>query len=342
VRAAGSIGCTVPALCAALAFTAEAPAPPPDPLPSWNDGPAKKAILEFVFRVTDGNGKDDVPVPERIAVFDNDGTLWCEQPGYVQLFFEMDRARALAPDHPDWKINEPFRSAIAGDLRGVALSGEPGVLSLISATHAGVTPDEFRRLVREWIKTARHPVFNRPFTSVVYQPMLELLGWLRTRGFKTYIVSGGDGEFMRAFAEDLYGVPPEQVIGSSFELKLEMRGRDPVLVQQRRIDFIDDKEGKAIGIQKFIGRRPVMALGNSDGDLQMLQWTTAGPGPRFGLLVHHTDPQREYAYDRLSSVGRLDRALDEAPSRGWTVVDMRTDWRTIFPSALPPEVPSPN
>ncbi len=317
-------------------------AAPPDPLPSWWDGPTKKAVVEFVIRVTDGDGKDDVPPSERIAVFDNDGTLWCEQPAYAQLYFEMDRVRALAPAHPEWQVNEPFRSAIAGDLKGIGLSGEPGMLALVSATHAGTTPDEYRQAVRDWMTNARHPVLNRRVESLVYQPMLELLAWLRARGFRTYIVSGGDVEFMRAFSEEVYGIPPEQVIGSSFELKLEYRGSEPVLVQQRKIDFIDDKEGKVVGIQKFIGRRPVMALGNSDGDLHMLQWTTAGDGPRLAMIVRHTDSRREYAYDRLSSIGRLEKALDEAATRGWIVVDMRNDWKTIFPAVPPPEVPSAN
>jgi phosphoserine phosphatase len=315
---------------------------PPDPLPSWNDGPAKKAVVDFVTRVTDGDGNDDVAPPERIAVFDNDGTLWCEQPGYAQLYFEMHRVRALAPAHPEWQVNEPFRSALAGDLKGLGLSGEPGMRAIVSATHAGTTPDEFRQAVRDWMKDARHPVLDRPFESLVYQPMLELLAWLRARGFRTYIVSGGDGEFMRAFSEEVYGIPPEQVTGSSFELKMEMRAGRPVLVQQRKIDFISDKEGKVIGIQRLIGRRPVMALGNSDGDLPMLQWTTTGDGPRFGLIVRHTDSHREFAYDRLSSIGRLDKALDEAASRGWIVVDMRNDWKTIFPAPPLPEMPSPN
>jgi hypothetical protein len=265
-------------------------------------------------------------------VFDNDGTLWCEQPIYFQALFAIDRVKALAGDHPEWKDKEPFRSAIAGDRKGLAATGEKGVLALLAATHAGMTTDAFNVIVKEWIRTARHPKYQRPYNTCVYQPMLELLAYLRGRGFKTFIVSGGGVEFMRAFAEETYGIPPEQVVGSSGVVKFAV-GPDgsPTLVKEGKVEFVDDGPGKPVGINRFIGRRPLMAFGNSDGDLQMLQWTTAGPGARFGLIVHHTDGEREVAYDRESHVGRLDEALDEAPRRGWTVVDIKNVWRSIFP-----------
>jgi hypothetical protein len=304
-----------------------------DGLPSWNDGPAKAAIVDFVARVTTEGGPDFVPAAERIATFDNDGTLWSEQPLYFQLIFTLDRVKALAPQHPEWQTEEPFRSVLANDVKGVLAGGEAGLVKLMGATHAGMTTEEFGAIVQDWLGTARHPKLNRPYTELVYQPMLELLAYLRANGFKTYIVSGGGMEFMRVFSERVYGVPPEQVIGSSGKLKFEMREDGPVLMRLPVIDFIDDKQGKPVGIQKFIGRRPIAAFGNSDGDLQMLQWTTAGDGPRFGLIVHHTDAEREFAYDRKSSIGRLDKALDEAKTRGWTVVSMKEDWKTIYPPA---------
>jgi hypothetical protein len=302
-------------------------------LASWNDGPAKAAILDFVARVTTEGGPDFVPVPERIATFDNDGTLWSEQPLYFQFIFTLDRVKALAPQHPEWQTEEPFRSALANDVKGVLAGGEAGLAKLMGATHAGMTTEEFSAIVKDWLATARHPKLNRPYTELVYQPMIELLAYLRANGFKTYIVSGGGMEFMRVFSERVYGVPPEQVIGSSGKLKFEMRDGVPVLMRLPVIDFIDDKQGKPVGIQKFIGRRPIAAFGNSDGDLQMLQWTTVGDGPRFGLLVHHTDAEREFAYDRKSSIGKLDKALDEAKARGWTIVSMKDDWTTIYPPA---------
>jgi phosphoglycolate phosphatase-like HAD superfamily hydrolase len=302
-----------------------------DPLPSWHDGAVKRAIMDFVQRVTTPGGADFVPVPERIATFDNDGTLWAEQPMYFQLAFAFDRVKALAPQHPEWQTQEPFKSLLAGDLKGAFAGGEKAIVQLIMASHAGMTTEEFEQIVKDWLATARHPRFNRPYTEYVYQPMLELLAYLRANGFKTYIVSGGGIEFMRPWVEKVYGIPPEQVVGSSIKTKFEMRDGKPVLMRLPEVDFIDDKEGKPVGINKFIGRRPVLAFGNSDGDHQMLQWTAAGSGPRFMGLVHHTDAEREWAYDRQSHIGTLDKALDEALARGWTVVNMKQDWKTIFP-----------
>ena len=302
-----------------------------DPLPSWNDTAPKKAIVAFVGRVTKEGSPDFVPVPERIATFDNDGTLWAEQPLYFQGLFLIDRVKALAPQHPEWKTKEPFASVLKGDMKGVAAAGEKGLLELLAATHTGMTTEEFNKTVSNWIATARHPKTGRPFTRMVYQPMLELLAYLRANGFKTFIVSGGGIEFMRPWTEKVYGIPPEQVVGSSVKLKFEMRDGKPVLIKLPAVDLIDDKEGKPVGIESHIGRRPIAAFGNSDGDLQMLQWTTAGSGPRFALIVHHDDAAREWAYDRTSSIGKLDKAWDEAVARGWTVVSMKDDWRAIFP-----------
>jgi len=306
-----------------------------DPLPSWNSGPAKSAIVQFVKNITKKGGPDFVPPSERIATFDNDGTLWCEQPMYVQLAFALDRAKALAPEHPEWKAMEPFKSVLSEDIKGVLASGERGLVELIMATHTGMTVEEFNQISNYWLTLSKHPKFNRSYKELVYQPMLELLGYLRTNGFKTYIVSGGGIEFMRPWTEKVYGVPPEQVIGSSIKTKYEWVDGKPVLRRLPGIDFIDDKDGKPVGIQKFIGRRPIAAFGNSDGDLQMLQWTTANNGSHFALLVHHTDGEREYAYDRESAIGRLDKALDEAQQKGWTVVDMKKDWKRVFPAAKP-------
>ena len=302
-----------------------------DPLPSWNDTGSKKAIVAFVEKVTQEGSPDFVPVAERIATFDNDGTLWAEQPLYFQLFFALDRVKALAPQHPEWKTQEPFASLLKGDVKGALKGGEPAIAQIVMATHAGMTTEEFEKFVEDWIATAKHPVTKRPYTEMVYQPMLELVAFLRANGFKTYIVSGGGVEFMRPWTEKVYGIPPEQVIGSSAKLKFELRNGKPVLVKLPEINFIDDKAGKPVGIQQYIGRRPIAAFGNSDGDLQMLQWTTSGTGPRFGLIVHHTDAEREWAYDRNSSVGKLDKALDEAKASGWTVVDMKNDWKIIYP-----------
>jgi phosphoserine phosphatase len=302
-----------------------------DRLPSWNDGQAKKAILDFVVRTTTAGGSDFVPVPERIAVFDNDGTLWAEQPIYFQLAFAIDRVKTLAPQHPEWKDREPFKSVIAGDMAGLAATGEKGMLEIVAATHAGMTVEEFTRTVEEWIATARHPRFNRPYTELVYQPMLELMALLRASQFKTFIVSGGGIEFMRPWTEKIYGIPPEQVVGSSGVVKFELRDGKPVLVKEAKVEFIDDGPGKPVGINRFIGRRPVFAFGNSDGDQQMLEYTAGGPGARFMGLVHHTDAAREFAYDRQSHIGKLDKALDEATQRKWVVVDMKADWNAIFP-----------
>ena len=302
-----------------------------DPLPSWNEGPAKQAIVEFVRAVTDKSNPSYVAPEERMATFDNDGTLWCEQPMYFQGFFTFERVKALAPKHPEWKEKRPFKAILENDMKALAAAGEKGVGEILMTTHAGMTTGEFEGIVREWFATARHPRFNRPYTDLVYQPMLELLGYLRENGFKTYIVSGGGVEFMRPWTEKAYGIPAEQVVGSSIKLKFGMRDGKPVLMRLPEIDFIDDGPGKPVGIQKFIGRRPVAAFGNSDGDHQMLQWTAAGEGLRFMLLVRHTDAEREWAYDRQSPIGRLDKALDEAQSRGWTVVDMKKDWKRVFP-----------
>jgi len=318
-----------------LAFAGLTHARSTDPLPSWNSGSAKSAIIQFVQNVTEKGGPDFVPPSERIATFDNDGTLWCEQPMYVQLAFALARANALAPEHPEWKNIEPFKSALTGDMKGVLATGERGLVELIMATHAGITVDEFNQNSDYWLTLSKHPRFNRPYKKLVYQPMLELLDYLRKNGFKNYIVSGGGVEFMRPWTEKIYGVPPEQVIGSSIKTKFEWVDGKPVLMRLPEIDFIDDKDGKPVAIQKFIGRRPIAAFGNSDGDLQMLQWTTVDNYPHFALLVHHTDAEREYAYDRDSAIGHLDKALDEAQQKGWTVVDMKKDWKQIFPAANP-------
>jgi phosphoglycolate phosphatase-like HAD superfamily hydrolase len=303
-----------------------------DPLPSWNDGPVKQAILAFMPRVTTVGGTDFVPVPERIATFDNDGTLWTEQPNYFQVLFAMDRVRAKAAQHPAWRTTEPFRSVLADDRTALAVLGEKGVLEIMAATHAGLTTEEFRQIVLDWLATARHPRFHRPFTELVYQPMLELLTWLRANQFKTFIVSGGGIEFMRTWTERVYGIPPEQVVGSSGVTRYVMQSPDkPVLMKEAEVQFVDDGPGKPEGINRFIGRRPVFAFGNSDGDQQMLEWTAAGAGARFMGLVHHTDAVREYAYDRNSPVGHLDKAWDEAVRRKWIVVDMKNDWKVIYP-----------
>jgi phosphoglycolate phosphatase-like HAD superfamily hydrolase len=302
-----------------------------DPLPSWNEGPAKQDILSFVAAVTNQSGPDYVPPAERIATFDNDGTLWTERPVYFQLLFAIDRVKALAPEHPEWKATQPFKAVLENDMEALADSGEKGLLELVMATHAGNTTQEFAQIVTEWLAAARHPRFKRPYTELVFQPMLELLAYLRANAFKTFIVSGGGIEFMRPWVQAVHGIPPEQVVGSSIKTKFEMRNGKPVLVRLPEINFIDDKAGKPVGINQHIGRRPIAAFGNSDGDLQMLQWSAAGEGRRLMLLVHHTDGLREYAYDRKSHIGRLDKALDEAKKSGWTVVDMESDWKTIYP-----------
>ena len=301
-----------------------------DPLPSWSDTAPKRAIVAFVEKVTKEGSADFVLPNERIATFDNDGTLWCEQPFYFQLAFAIDRVKELAPKHPEWKAKEPFASLLKGDMKGVMAAGEKGLLEIVAATHANLTTDEFNTIVKDWIKTARHPKFNRPYNECVYRPMVELLAYLRANGFKTFIVSGGGVEFMRAFAEQTYGIPPEQVVGSSGMVKFELRDGKPALVKQPKIEFIDDGPGKPVGIDRFIGRRPIASFGNSDGDQQMLEWTAAGSGARFCLLVHHDDAEREWAYDRDSKIGHLDKAWDEAAAKGWTVVSMKNDWQEIF------------
>jgi len=287
--------------------------------------------VAFVSRVTTPGSPDFVPPAARVAVFDNDGTLWSEQPLYFQLAFAIDRVKALAPQHPEWKTTQPFQAVLEDDREALAAAGEHGIVELVMASHAGMTTDEFAAIVREWLAKARHPRFDRPYTELVFQPMLELLAWLRANEFRTWIVSGGGVEFLRVFAEQVYGIPPEQVVGSSIRTRFELRDGRPVLVRLPEIAFVDDKVGKPVGIHQFIGRRPIAAFGNSDGDLQMLQWTTGAEGPRFGLLVHHTDAKREWAYDRQSPFGRLDAALGEAGERGWTVVDMKRDWKVVFP-----------
>ena len=302
-----------------------------DPLPSWNDTAPKKAIVAFVEKVTKEGSSDFVPPAERIATFDNDGTLWCEKPLPVQLFFTLDRVKALAPQHPEWKTKEPFASLLKGDVKGAFAGGEHAILEIMAATHSGMTVTEFEKIVADWIATAQHPKFKRPYTECVYQPMLELVAYLRANGFKTFIVSGGGIEFMRPWTEKVYGIPPEQVVGSSGKTKFEMRDGTPVLLKLPAVNFIDDKDGKPVGINEHIGRRPVMAFGNSDGDLEMLQWTAASSGSRYCLYVHHDDAEREYAYDRKDALAKLDKGWDEAVAKGWTVVSMKDDWKSIFP-----------
>ena len=302
-----------------------------DLLPSWNDAASKNAIVAFVDRVTKQGSPDFVPEADRIATFDNDGTLWAEQPLYSQLFFALDRVKALAPEHPEWKQEEPFASLLKGNVKDVLAGGEKALMPIVIATHTGMTSEEFNRIVRDWIASGKHPVTGRPYTEMVYQPMLELTAYLRANGFKNFIVSGGGIDFMRPWTEKVYGIPPENVFGSSGKTKFELRSDGPVLIRLPELNFINDGPGKPVGINEHIGRRPIASFGNSDGDLPMLQWTMAGSGPRFALLVHHTDAEREWAYDRNSSIGRLDKALDAANAKGWTVVDMKTDWKTIFP-----------
>jgi phosphoglycolate phosphatase-like HAD superfamily hydrolase len=303
------------------------------PLPSWNDCPAKHTIVDFVGKVTEEGGPDFVPPAERLATFDNDGTLWCEQPMYFQVMFAFDRIKATAAEHPEWKDKQPFKSVLTGDMQGLSVKGEKGLLEIVEATHAGMTVEDFHALVREWMHTARHPRFHRPYDQCIYQPMHEVLVYLRANGFKTFIVSGGGIDFMRPWVDKAYGIPPEQVVGSSGVVKFELRDDEPpVLLKEPKVEFVDDGPGKPVGINRFIGRRPILAFGNSDGDLEMLQYTTIDQSPRLGLIVHHTDAEREYAYDRDSKVGKLDKALDEAPKRGWIVVDMKKDWKMIFPT----------
>jgi hypothetical protein len=323
---ASIVGCAFVLLCCGQTSFAQS-----DPLPSWNAGAAKESILSFVRKATEAGGSDFIPVAERIATFDNDGTLWSEQPMYFQVFFIFDRVKELAPQHPEWKTKQPFQGILAGDMKAALATGEKGLVEMFGATSAGMTTEEFEAVVTKWMATAKHPRFHRPFNELVYQPMLELLSYLRANAFKTYIVSGGGIEFMRPWTERVYGIPPEQVVGSTSKLQYEVKDGQPAILRLPQIDFIDDKTGKPVGIQKHIGRRPVFAAGNSDGDQQMLEWTTAGKGTRFGMIVRHTDDKREWAYDRQSSIGRLDKALDEAMQKKWLVVDMKQDWKVIYP-----------
>jgi len=303
-----------------------------DPLASWNDGHSKLRIVAFVQSVTSRTSPDFVAPQDRIAVFDNDGTLWSEQPMYFQLAFIIDRVKTMAAARPEWKDRQPFKGVLEGNMEAVMATGEKGLLDMAMATHAGMSSDEFAAIARDWLATARHPKSRRPYTAMVFQPMLELLAYLRRNGFKTYIVSGGGVEFLRVFAEQVYGVPPEQVIGSTIKTRYEQRNGRPAIVRLPEVDFIDDKAGKPVAINKFIGKRPIAAFGNSDGDFEMLEWVTSGPGARLGLLVHHDDGEREWAYDRKSHIGRLDRGLDEGPRRGWTITSMKKEWKSIYPA----------
>lgn len=304
-----------------------------DALPSWRPTPARDAIVSFVERITTPGSPDFVPPAQRIAVFDNDGCLWAEQPAYFQLLFAIDRIKAMSKDHPEWDDLEPYKSVLAGDLHALGSQGKQGLLEILAATHAGLTTDQFAAVVNEWLASAKHPSTGRPYTEMVYQPMLELLAYLRAHDFKTFIVSGGGVEFIRVFAEQVYGIPPEQVVGSSGVVTFEVRDGTPTLVKQPKIEFVDDGPGKPVGINRFIGRRPVLAFGNSDGDFQMLEYTTGGDGARMGVLIHHDDADREWAYDRDSHIGKLARGLDEALARGWLVVGMKDNWLRIFPEA---------
>lgn len=306
-----------------------------DPLPSWNDGPAKKSIMEFVERVTRRDSPEYLEPSRRIAVFDNDGTLWSEQPAYFQAMFVFDRIRQMAPDHPEWKDQLPYSAVLKGDMKTALEGGESALFKMVMATHSGMTTEEFESIVRQWIETARHPKTGKLYTEMVFQPMLELLTLLKANDFRVYIVSGGGVDFMRVFSERVYGIPPEQVIGSRVRTSYEIRNGQPVIMRLPEIAFIDDKAGKPLGIHEHIGRRPIFAAGNSDGDFQMLEWTTSAEGPRFGLIIHHTDAEREFAYDRQSHIGQLNKALDEAPQRKWQLVDMKNDWKVIYPAPAP-------
>jgi phosphoglycolate phosphatase-like HAD superfamily hydrolase len=303
---------------------------PKDPLPSWNDTAPRKNIIAFVERVTKEGSPDFVPVADRIATFDNDGTLWLEYPMYTQIDFALDRVKQLAPQHPGWKNKQPFKGVLDGDMKAVMATGEKGLLQIVAATSTGMSSAEYEKIVSDWIAQARDKRFNHTYTELIYQPMVELLAYLRGNGFKTFIVSGGENAFMRPWTEKAYGIPPDQVVGTTMKTQLEAQNGTPVIMRLPQITFVDDGPGKPIGIDTFIGQRPIAAFGNSDGDQQMLEWTAAGSGPRFMLLVHHTDAQREYAYDRNSPVGKLDKALDEANTKGWTVVSMKDDGKKIF------------
>jgi phosphoglycolate phosphatase-like HAD superfamily hydrolase len=299
-------------------------------LPSWSEGAAKQGIIQFVNSVTRKAGKDFVPEAERIAVFDNDGTLWTEQPLYTQFVFMVDQLKAAAPQHPEWKDNPAFKALMAQDRKALAEIGLKPILELLGAANSGMTVAAYDQAIREWLAQAQHPRFKRRYTDLVYRPMQEVMAYLRANGFKTFIVSGGSVEFMRPWAEEAYGIPPEQIVGSQQEVKFAVVDGKPVLTRGPRFSFIDDGPGKPVGIYEYIGRRPVAAFGNSDGDLQMLQITAAGPGRRLIVLVHHDDAEREYAYDRHSQVGKLDKAWDEAKAKGWIVVSMKSDWKQVF------------
>ena len=315
----------------AVTLAAHTPIQAQDPLPSWNDGKTKESIVEFVAKVTKEGSPDFVPVAERIATFDNDGTLWAEQPMYFQLLFALHRVGVLAPQHPEWKTKEPFASLLKGDVKGALAGGEPAIAQIVVVTHAGMTTAEFEKIVADWIATAKHPKFKRPYTECIYQPMVELLAYLRANGFKTFIVSGGGIEFMRPWTEKVYGVPPEQVVGSSIKTKYEMRDGKPVLMRLPEINFIDDKTGKPVGINQHIGRRPIAVFGNSDGDQQMLEYTQGGGGARLMMLVHHDDAVREFAYGAESKIGTFSDALmAEAKKSNWAVISMKDDWKKIF------------
>lgn len=327
-------------LLLALAISLPAFAQTAEPLPSWNDGPAKKSIIEFVQAITDQSSKDFVQPAERIAVFDNDGTLWSEQPAYFELLFAFDEVKRTAPQHPEWKTTQPFKAVLENDHKALAATGMDGILKIFGATHTGMTTQAFDDYAKTWLTQARHPKTGKPYTEMIFQPMLEMLDYLRSQQFKTYIVSGGDTAFMRAFAEKVYGIPPEQVIGTTFVTAYQLKDGQPSILRTAKLAHNDDGPGKPESIDAVIGRRPILAFGNSDGDLQMLQWTAAGSGKRLMGLVHHTDAKREWAYDRQSPIGKLDKALDEAKSRGWTIVDMAAEWRRIYPfeAATPEQV----
>lgn len=326
-----TFSCNTPQQATDTATKQEVVALVKDPLPSWNEGVAKESIIDFVIKTTTIGSPDFIPEDERIACFDNDGTLWSEQPIYFQFAFAMDRVKVLAPMHPEWKDVQPFKAVLEGDAKTALSGGEKSKMDLMIATHAGMTTEDFNSVVKDWLATARHPTTNKPYTEMVFQPMLELLNYLRANGYKTYIVSGGGVDFMRVWTETVYGIPPEQVIGSSLKLKYEMRDEGPVIVRLPEVNFVDDKAGKPVGIEEHIGRRPIFTAGNSDGDYEMLQWTSTGKGyPRFGMIIHHTDEAREWAYDRSSSIGHLQQGLDDAVKYNWHIVDMKNDWNKIF------------
>jgi hypothetical protein len=304
-----------------------------DPLPSWNDGETKTNILDYVKSVTQ-EGDQFIPISERIAAFDNDGNLWSEQPAYFQLFFTMDRIKELAPEHPEWKDEQPYKSVLENDMKTLASFGEHGLIEIVMATHGGNTVEEFEQIVNDWLAVAKHPRFDRPYTDLVYQPMLELINYLKENDFKVFIVSGGGIEFMRPWVEGVYGIPKDQVVGSSIKTEYDYNDGNPVIRRLPKMNFIDDKEGKPIGINQHIGRKPVFASGNSDGDLQMLRWTDSNNYPSFQLYLHHTDSDREWAYDRESHIGKLDKGLDEGMEKEWTIIDMKNDWKIVYPFEL--------